>query len=846
MVSVQQAAGVLTEPAATACTPITQQVQVGKRKGVGQPIYETRIVGYDPPGCNTPPPPPPPPTYSAPMPNFSDAPYSSLNGICGMIKWRPVQAATGSLLSNLNLNKDESQTVQLSRAIAIQQMYVDLVAVAQAMVNNSPTLEPKPQSDAQPAILNLAWTPLGGPLDQSGGECTDAKACTRWGVASGTTNANALFSGGEFYGALADYRAVMTPSQRLLQQGENLTEAKASRAFIQQANAEGWLMAGSYFFRLARLNQTAINAGTAAEKDTGLDNSVSVGEQLDNITPSAKESCSPVDYDCICADSSHPEVCQWLQGKSSYIKAVQALISGEGVEGITGAAPAPNFTGAVEGLVPLYGPRASTVGGYINNALIFGSKTAAQPGQAQIPFQMLPPIDMNPSWLKFNFNPPGLNCGGFLTDASCNIKAGLQWFLVDFLFKTILTFLLDMIAGIVNQLFILALWVPLKAVADEFISTTAILQLPNVNPVIALANMGVEYINYGMEHFIKVMTLAMVVGATGWFAPAILFFLMMVGPILGTWIGVMMTIGFSTAYYVPLIPYMVFTFGSIAWLTAVLEAMVAAPIVALGVSSPEGDQAFGKGEQAIMLLMNVFLRPAMMVIGYIAGIMMSYVGVWILMTGFSNALAFIQGGTNGVGYNGTWGAGDQNNRIPIQNEEFIVDTGTAFRSQPQQGQGMGVGGMLEGMIEDFVCRNGETEDCKTYRESIRNSSRYQQIGQTGSTINYQPSASGGYPGWAGAFSVFFMVLIFTTMYITIVQEAFNLIATLPDKILRWIGGTPETLGQDSQRLAADVGKKVEGAGQDVGGAGAKMGGDATEQLAKKVADDKKGGGHTIS
>ena len=35
------------------------------------------------------------------------------------------------------------------------------------------------------------------------------------------------------------------------------------------------------------------------------------------------------------------------------------------------------------------------------------------------------------------------------------------------------------------------------------------------------------------------------------------------------------------------------------------------------------------------------------------------------------------------------------------------------------------------------------------------------------------------------------------MYLTVVQKAFTLIFYLPDKVLRWIGGNPESIGSES-------------------------------------------------
>ncbi len=44
-----------------------------------------------------------------------------------------------------------------------------------------------------------------------------------------------------------------------------------------------------------------------------------------------------------------------------------------------------------------------------------------------------------------------------------------------------------------------------------------------------------------------------------------------------------------------------------------------------------------------MILLNVFFKAALMIIGYISGIALSYVGVWILNTGFMHVMDSVQG-----------------------------------------------------------------------------------------------------------------------------------------------------------------------------------------------------------
>ncbi len=98
--------------------------------------------------------------------------------------------------------------------------------------------------------------------------------------------------------------------------------------------------------------------------------------------------------------------------------------------------------------------------------------------------------------------------------------------------------------------------------------------------------------------------------------------------------GPMFLTGTILSTYLPFVPFMFFTFGVISWLIFVVEAMAAAPLVAMGVTHPEGHDLMGKANQAIMLWLSVFLRPLAMIIGLIGGIVLFYVASEVLNAGF--------------------------------------------------------------------------------------------------------------------------------------------------------------------------------------------------------------------
>ena len=103
--------------------------------------------------------------------------------------------------------------------------------------------------------------------------------------------------------------------------------------------------------------------------------------------------------------------------------------------------------------------------------------------------------------------------------------------------------------------------------------------------------------------------------------------------------GVFFSLGVLLAVYIPMLPFVLFLFGVVAWLMSVTEAMVAAPLVALGMTHPEGHDLLGKSEQALILLLGVFIRPITMLFGILMAIIASQILVKLFHLSFG-AVAF--------------------------------------------------------------------------------------------------------------------------------------------------------------------------------------------------------------
>ena len=95
--------------------------------------------------------------------------------------------------------------------------------------------------------------------------------------------------------------------------------------------------------------------------------------------------------------------------------------------------------------------------------------------------------------------------------------------------------------------------------------------------------------------------------------------------------------GATLNIYLPMVPYLIFTTAAFGWMIAVIEAVVGAPIVALALAHPSGDD-LGKVGQPLILLANVFLRPMLMLFGFILGAGLLRAGIAMINFGFLPAI----------------------------------------------------------------------------------------------------------------------------------------------------------------------------------------------------------------
>jgi hypothetical protein len=127
--------------------------------------------------------------------------------------------------------------------------------------------------------------------------------------------------------------------------------------------------------------------------------------------------------------------------------------------------------------------------------------------------------------------------------------------------------------------------------------------------------------------------------------------------------------GITFALIIPLTPYILFWAGKIAWLLLVLEALIAAPLMALGIAYPDGHDIFGIAEPGIKFSFNVVLMPVLLVIGLIVGIVLTYVVIYFSAMGFhivaSNILEMLPPDASTIAPGSSYFPGGSSNPDPM-------------------------------------------------------------------------------------------------------------------------------------------------------------------------------------
>ncbi len=108
-------------------------------------------------------------------------------------------------------------------------------------------------------------------------------------------------------------------------------------------------------------------------------------------------------------------------------------------------------------------------------------------------------------------------------------------------------------------------------------------------------------------------------------------------PVIFAMFGILYTIGFMLADYLPMVPFIIFFFATAGWVFAVVECMVAAPIAALGMTFPEGHDIFGGAKAIMEFVISISLTPLLILIGFFASMYLQFALVGLLNMTFAQA-----------------------------------------------------------------------------------------------------------------------------------------------------------------------------------------------------------------
>ena len=97
-------------------------------------------------------------------------------------------------------------------------------------------------------------------------------------------------------------------------------------------------------------------------------------------------------------------------------------------------------------------------------------------------------------------------------------------------------------------------------------------------------------------------------------------------------------IGYLLSFFVPLIPYLIWTITLLTTAILFVELVSASPIWAVMHMHPEGHEFFGYGSTGYLLATSIVFRPLLMLVGFLAGTGLTYAFAWILNATLGNAV----------------------------------------------------------------------------------------------------------------------------------------------------------------------------------------------------------------
>lgn len=110
-------------------------------------------------------------------------------------------------------------------------------------------------------------------------------------------------------------------------------------------------------------------------------------------------------------------------------------------------------------------------------------------------------------------------------------------------------------------------------------------------------------------------------------------------------VGAMIAAGVTLGFVLPLIPFIRFLFGMMTWILSMFESVIAIPVVALAHIKMDGDGIAGPtARTAYLLVLQVFLRPVLMIFGLILALLLFNVMIIALNEFYAGAVRSSEAG----------------------------------------------------------------------------------------------------------------------------------------------------------------------------------------------------------
>lgn len=108
---------------------------------------------------------------------------------------------------------------------------------------------------------------------------------------------------------------------------------------------------------------------------------------------------------------------------------------------------------------------------------------------------------------------------------------------------------------------------------------------------------------------------------------------------IGLFLGLaLLGIGIVLSVWIPMIPFIIWTFAIFGLLIFFVEAVFAGPFWAIGHMNPDGHEVVGSGSRGWMNILQLVLKPVLMVGGLIAGTAILYAGAWMVQHTIGGAI----------------------------------------------------------------------------------------------------------------------------------------------------------------------------------------------------------------